>query len=385
MRTLKLISDLLRDVVVLYTPAFARRAQPYSFAFIVHPRTERDILRKLPFLRSLPLWMRLAFQRYWFPGTVSPITGLTAKDGSIIPGYVISIPMAADLMLKERERALLQIRRAVMLARNRGAKIVGLGALTSSLTRGGLALTDIEGVAITTGHAFTGHTVSQTMLAYMRLCDVAPHTATVTIVGAAGSIGSTTALLLHEAGVRSFVLVDLARKHDRVHALEKQLAQLGDVSCVVTDDISVVSSSVWIVTATNTPEALIRREQVTPGTVIVDDAQPSDVDEALFHVRDVLVASAGAVLTPGIRSNFPMGLMGPEENYCCLAEVLLLAHDKRDTHFVLERATLDHVHQVAAAGKELGFTVAPFQNEHGYIEPEKLEHVKRLVRERMGL
>jgi hypothetical protein len=101
MRTLKLISDLLRDVVVLYTPAFARRAQPYSFAFIVHPRTERDILRKLPFLRSLPLWMRLAFQRYWFPGTVSPITGLTAKDGSIIPGYVISIPMAADLMLKE--------------------------------------------------------------------------------------------------------------------------------------------------------------------------------------------------------------------------------------------------------------------------------------------
>jgi predicted amino acid dehydrogenase len=329
--------------------------------------------------------MRLAFQRYWFPGTVSPITGLTAKDGSIIPGYVISIPMAADLMLKERERALLQIRRAVMLARNRGAKIVGLGALTSSLTRGGLALTDIEGVAITTGHAFTGHTVSQTMLAYMRLCDVAPHTATVTIVGAAGSIGSTTALLLHEAGVRSFVLVDLARKHDRVHALEKQLAQLGDVSCVVTDDISVVSSSVWIVTATNTPEALIRREQVTPGTVIVDDAQPSDVDEALFHVRDVLVASAGAVLTPGIRSNFPMGLMGPEENYCCLAEVLLLAHDKRDTHFVLERATLDHVHQVAAAGKELGFTVAPFQNEHGYIEPEKLEHVKRLVRERMGL
>lgn len=385
MRTLKLIIDLLRDVVILHTPSFLRKKQPYGFAFIVHPRTERDILRKLPFLRPFPHSVRLAFQRYWFPGTVSPITGLTAKDGTPIPGYVISIPMAADLMLKERDRALAQIRRAVMLARNRGANIVGLGALTSSLTRGGLALTDIEGVAITTGHAFTGHTVSQTMLAYMRFCDVEPQTTSVAIVGAAGSIGSTTALLLHEAGVRSFVLIDLARKHDRVRALEEQLKQLGTVSCTITDDISVVSSCVWIVTATNTPEALIRREHVMPGTVIVDDAQPSDVDEALFHVSDVLVASAGAVATPGIRSNFPMGLMGPEENYCCLAEVLLLAHEKRDTHFVLERATLEHVHQIAAAGKELGFTVAPFQNEHGYIESDKLENVKRLVRERMGL
>lgn len=385
MRTLKLINDLLRDALILHTPSFLRRKKPYGFAFIVHPRTERDILRKLPFLRSLPSSWRIAFQRYWFPGTVSPITGLVSVDGNPIPGYVISIPMAADLMLKERDRALQQIRRAVLLARNRGARIVGLGALTSSLTRGGLALTDIPGVAITTGHAFTGHTVSQTMLAYMRFCGVEPKMTSVAIVGAAGSIGSTTALLLHEAGVRSFVLIDIARKHDRVRALEMQLQERGPVSCTITEDISIVATCTWIVTATNTPEALIRREHVTPGTVIVDDAQPSDVDEALFHVHDVIVASAGAVSTPGIRSNFPMGLMGPEENYCCLAEVLLLAHEKRDTHFVLERATLEHVHEIAAAGKALGFTVAPFQNEHGYIEPDKLEAVKHLVRTRMGL
>src|SRR5690606_41037827 len=81
------------------------------------------------------------------------------------------------------------------LAHERGARIVGLGAYTAIVTRSGRALKDRE-VALTTGNSYTVVAAIEALLeASTRLGeDLASMTAAV--VGAAGSIGRGTALLL---------------------------------------------------------------------------------------------------------------------------------------------------------------------------------------------
>lgn len=374
---------LLRDVLYSVLPYRLLRGKTYRFAFLVHPRSRRDLFRKVPLLRRLPETLVTWFEYHWPPAIVSPITGLTDAHGEPILGYVIGIPMSPEAMMKDRAQALRQIRRGVRLARAHGARIIGLGALTSSLSRGGLDLVDIPDIAITTGHAFTGYTVSQTLLTLMARAQVPPATAHVAIVGAAGSIGTISTQLLARAGVRHFTLIDIPRKRQKVDLLIQEL-RASHPNCIADyhDDLSVLQQTPFIVTATNTPEALVKTVHVAPGTVIVDDAQPSDIEDALWNSDDVLVAAAGAVYTPGISSHFPMGLAGREDNYCCLAEVLALAHERKVEHFVIQSPTLAMVDTVAATAERLHFRVADIQGPRGYIPTEKVERVLRMTQKR---
>ncbi len=371
------------DIVVLWRPRlFTPRA--YGYAFLVHPRNHRDIFRKFPFLRFLPAWGMRLFERYWFPTTVSRITGLTdTETGEPVRGFVISIPMTAQSMLDDRTHALAQIRRATRLARNKGAKIIGLGALTASLSAGGRALTDIDGIVITTGHAYTGHTVSNTLLRTYEDMGVDPTQVTVAIVGAAGSIGSTSARLLAQSGVPHIILIDLQRKLDTVVRLRDELQrQYPRGTFAVTDDLSSIRKATGVITATNAPDALVRSDHVADGTIIVDDAQPTDVAEELFDRQAVLVLEAGAVRTPGISAHFKMGLAHPEDNFCCMAEVLILAAHRWNTSTVGD-VQIDTVTHIAALGDALGFTLAPRQNERGLITDAHFAAVATAVRARM--
>ncbi len=377
------MAALVRDALYLFLPYRLTRSKEYRFAFLVHPRSRRDLFRKVPVLRYMPEKVVVWFEHHWPPAIVSRITGLTDAHGAPIAGFVVGIPMAPEAMLSDRAGALAQIRHGVQLARAHGARIIGLGALTSSLSKGGLDLTDIPDIAITTGHAFTGYTVSQTLLTLIKRAGVDPQHAPTAIVGAAGSIGTISAHLLARAGVRQFTFVDVLRKKDKVDQLIEELtAQYRDCTIRYSDNVSALRDTVFIVTATNTPDALVKTEHVLPGTVIVDDAQPSDIEEALWKSEEVLVASAGAVYTPGISANFPMGLAGREDNYCCLAEVLVLAHERRSDHFVLNRPTLEMVDTVSRTASALSFRVADIQNPRGYIPTEKIERILMAAKKR---
>jgi len=383
--TLQLIADGIRGV----TPDFLIPKQPYRYAFLVHPRTRRDIERKIPFMKSAsPKLMRL-FERYFWPGILVPINGLKSHDtGKDVQGYVISIPMTAETMLEDRDAALRQIRKALVLARKRGARIAGLGALTSSLTRGGEALTDIKGIGITTGHAYTGFNVTETAKKILAEINLPIEKTTIGIVGAAGSIGSIAAEIFSTDAVNPahLILIDIERKQERVQQTATRIQALHPkLQVTVSSDLGLLKAAHVVITATSAPDALIYRKHLEVGTIVVDDAQPSDVSDDVLDADDVLVLSAGAVYTPGISTRFPMGLHGDNVNYCCLAEVLILASEGREENYVISRATIEKVNEIAAEGKRLNFTVAPFQNMRGFVASEHITHVSDLLHKRLGL
>ena len=84
--------------------------------------------------------------------------------------------------------------------------------------------------------------------------------------------------------------------------------------------------------------------------------------------------------TPGIRNHFTFGFRINMIIICCLAEVLILASEEWNDHYVINRATLELVDRVSALGEKLGFRVAEFQNFQEKIS-KKLSLIKDIIQE----
>lgn len=356
-----------------------------KFAFIVHPRDLSDVYKKYSFLKFIPsALVNFILLRFWPPVLVSKITGLKSKADNVpIDGCVISIPLTARQMVEHRDLASKKILDAIIFAKKLGVENVGLGALTSSFSKGGLDLVDKVDVNITTGHAYTAYNVTKNILELSDILRLDKSKITVAIVGAAGSIGSTSAQILARAGYENLLLVDLERKHHFFEELIRDLKKYNPaISIKCSHQIKDVSDADIIITATNAPEALVKACDLKSGAVVVDDAQPTDVADDVFERSDVLVVSAGVVDTPNIKTHFDFGLTKKFDNYCCLAELLILVAHKWDNHYVINRATIKSVDEIAVWGKELGFKLANFQNSRGLISHEKIMEIKRIIHKR---
>ncbi len=366
----------------LYDFKFGKNDQNiYRYAFLIHPRDLKDVYKKLPFLK----WTGDRFSK-WFltkmwPVTVSKITGLQDLNGETVPGYIISIPITAEQMLSDRKLAENKILDAVNLAKNKNCKIIGLGGLTSSLTAGGEFLKNkTEGVYITTGHAYTGYNVTRNVFELVQKFNLDKKKMKVAIVGATGSIGSISAQILVKGGFEQFLLIDVERKKDRFKDVLNCMEKLNNqVSVNVSYNVSDIKNCDIVVTATNTKEALIQKEFVKSGMIIVDDAQPSDVSEDVLKMENVFTVEAGVVNTPNINSNFNLGLKNKEDNFCCMAEVLCLASLKYKDHFVIHRATIEDVDKIVEMSQHLNFRLGNFQNRIKQFTEKEILHFQQYL------
>lgn len=355
----------------------------YKYGFLVHPRDEYDVLRKYPFFAFIPHNVIRIFTKWYWPIVVTKVKGLKCieKDQEI-EGYIITIPLITKQILSNKKLAVKRIRQAIIMSRRMGIKIVGLGALTASVTRGGADLKDIKGIWITTGHAYTGYNVTRNLFKLEQSLKISKEKDQIAVVGAAGSIGSISAQIIARAGYNNILLIDLERKKDKVEETANQVNILNSsVNLKISYDIKSIKDSDFIIAATNTPEALITSEMLKSGAVVIDDAQPSDVHENVLSREDVLAIEAGVVDTPGVSSNFNLGLKGRFDNFCCMAEVLILAAHKWSEHFVVEKTNLEFVDKISTWGEPLKFDVAKLQNRKELISPEKFDKIKKIRQE----
>jgi fatty aldehyde-generating acyl-ACP reductase len=358
-----------------------------KLGFLVHPRGREDFLIKFPYLRPLPNAVLDWATRSFPPVVASEVTGLTDIAGAPLEGLILGVTMTARQMLEDPERARRKIRDAVVFARDKGVGIIGLGALTASMTRGGLDVSDIPGIGVTTGRAFTVKTVCDHAESVSMRIGLPREQALVAIVGAAGSIGSGSAKLLASRGFRNFLLIDLERKLDKLAAHMEHIDSLSPHTSVrVSHRIADVGEADVIVAATNAPEALIRTDDVAPGTLIVNDAQPSDISPEIIHARpDVLVVEGGLVRSKSIRANFNFGLATREEMWSCMAEAVVLAHNRRFGNFALGELEPPLVEEITALSATTDLELAPPQNSAGIIPESHIENVRDIVARKFSL
>ncbi len=374
------IINALRDFVVLVLPEI-KKNDHYKFAFIVHPRSRSDIERKFLFFKYVPNIFANIFTKYFWPITLSKVTGLkSVVSGKEIEGYVISILLTAHQMVENRSLALKRIIQACVLAKKKGVNIVGLGGLISSFSKGGLDLVDKVDINITTGHAYTSYNVTQNVFTLVKYMNLDKNQVYIGVVGAAGSVGSTSAKLIAREGFVNLILIDLERKKNYFDNLVAEIIKLNPQAKInLSHQIRDIKKCDIIIAATNAPEALIKSDDLKWGAIVVDDAQPSDVHPEVFARKDVLVIEAGVTYTPQIDNNFNFGLKNKRDNFCCLAEIFILAANEWNEHYVINRATLDLVDNIADLGKKLNFKIGEFQNFRELISEEKLSYVKNCI------
>jgi predicted amino acid dehydrogenase len=289
--------------------------------------------------------------------------------------------MTAHQMMERRELAKTRVVQAAAKAEKLGVGIVGLGALTSSVTGGGELIRDQVKVKITSGHAYTAYIVTSYVFRAIDDFCFDRKNVKVAVVGAAGSIGSTCARILVQRGIDNILLVDMERKLVR---LEKLLGKLHGsapgLNVELSHRIGDIRQSDIVIAATNAPEALIKPDDLKPGAIIVDDAQPSDISPEVAKQRDdVLVVDAGVLSVPGINLHFNMGLAEKHNVFSCLGEILIMAATDRIYDYKIGEVGLDMIEEIGRAGESLGFRIDNYQR-FGHIYSEvQLDRIRRVI------
>ncbi len=184
---------------------------------------------------------------------------------------------------------------------------------------------------------------------------------------------------LAKCNLKNFVLIDLERKlshvSNRILSLEKQA---NDLNIIPGHSLSLLSDCKIIVAATNSPEIVIKSEDVNSGTIIINDAQPSDIDPHIVKDRkDVLVIEGGVLHTPNIDCHFNMGLKHKTDIYSCLAEVILLSSLQSKGHYSIDEFDEHLYNKLSTTAKSLGFKIC-MQNDLELISNERFNVFRRI-------
>lgn len=413
-----------------------------KFAFLIHYPGPEDIVANNP---SFDIFSRQELYRLleWEsknnePGIVCHMPAIRSKAGKIAEGWLIGVPYGARQMMNmPREEVVGVIKQAVDIGRELGAKIVGLGALTSVVTRGGRSVQE-RGVAITSGNSFTVLMAMEALYQGARKMRKDLSQAQGAVVGASGSIGRTCALMLSEE-VQHITLLGNAdhpvSSKNRLESLAREIIDLAvarrkagergglsgwleETARLLTDahteqstaflqdlnrgdltlekikeicsylkitipltlsvdiDNDLVSCDL-IVAASNSPEYLIYSRHLKAGAVVCDVARPADIAPEVYAGRDdVLILEGGLVQFPDqVRFGPNLGYRDGV-NMACLSETILLALEGDYHDFSIGmKLPLSTVEYLRTLGRKHGFSLAGLMMDNKEISDQDIDDI----------
>lgn len=350
------------------------------FAFIIHPiDVRRDVGRKYPIARYLPEPWVAAVLPLIKPKLVSHITGIrSATTGEEIEGWFIACPLTpTQLLTLPVETVYRKLTECGKMAEDLGANIIGLGALTSVVGDGGITVAERLKIAVTTGNSYTVATAVEGAKRGAALMDTRIEEASVAVVGAGGSIGRTSALLMAKEAARVTLV---GRNLSRLEPVAEEARAGGSAEVSITDDVRAgLADADVIVTVTSSADAVIQPEHLKPGAVVCDVARPRDVSVRVHKERpDVLVLEGGVVAVPGnpdfhFNFGFPSGTA-----YACMSETMLLALENRLESFTLgKEVAVSQAEEMARLAVRHGFHLAGFRSFERAVTDEHIAAVRR--------
>lgn len=319
-----------------------------DFAFLIHSRDYTDIQRKFKIAKYLPKWLINFWCLRWPPFVVSKITSLND-----IRGWIIGIPMTAKQMLEKRELANKKIIQAINKAEKLGAKIIGLGALTSPLTNGGMDLLDKVNVKITTGNTLT---VAISIQHIKTLLQKHSSIQKIAIVGGTGSVGSgISKILVKDLPGKEYLIFGRTKNH--LDNLTNELKQISSSTKIESyaNKLKYLEEADLIIVATSASKAIIEPQHLKQKAVVYDVTQPQNMSQKTTKQRlDVSVYDGGLVEIDGFKEKLPFGLP-PQTIFACMGETMLLALENYQKNFSLGKVEIEKVPYVNKLAEKYDF------------------------------
>lgn len=351
MKAVVLTLHAFRDLVIRYLPRMRKRG---GFAFIVHPRNIPDVYRKYPFLKILPIPALELFLRHFWPVVLSEVEGMRTLDGKPVRGWIITIPLTANQILDDSELAKRKIFQAIGLAEKKGARITGLGAFISSVTRGGKDIVDKAKTFITNGNSLVAGVIVSTIEKFLKESSYKSNT-NIAIIGATGSVGSAVSKILASRNdFNSLILVGKTPEH--IDELKNSIKEFNNsVKIITTTNLKDIINADIVIVATNAKDAIIHPEHLKQNAFVYDITQPKNTSEKVIKQRkDAKFIDGGLVSTLGINYHFNFGIP-LETAFACLAETMILAAENINKHYSLGKVEVEKVEEILELAKKYNF------------------------------
>ena len=329
---------------------------PLDFMHVIHPRAVVDKRRPFPLMRGLTANTVASLQpRCTVLGPIDVPIG-----GRLLRGELVSIPHAPHEMLNGLSDARDALIKVLDYAEHREANFVSLGALIPSISRQGRLLKKARPhMAITTGHGFTAVTIAQMVE------DIEKEIGSdgvVAVMGAAGSTGRAALRCMFRRSPRRRVLaVDLPQQMSKIPEIPGWNPTVHRLTTVKEE----IKEAAIVVCVTNAVGGILRADDFGPNTVILDDAQPENVDISVLDARPDLRVVKCLTRIPELHCPFEMGLftaelLDPEVNFTCLAEIILSAAERHPASCVVGDPTDEQLQYLEAAAQRHGVRPAEF-------------------------
>jgi fatty aldehyde-generating acyl-ACP reductase len=307
------------------------------FATIGHLRDEQDIQQ---------------FPKSWVQGNLVVSPELDVRGTK---GYITGLTLTARQMMElPREVVRNHILDAALLVQQKyDVDVIQLGALTTSVTDGGVWMTQQKKYRgfVNHGDSYTAAVTCQTVLKALQFFQKKPTNNVIAIVGAYGVIGEAVSKILVPQFQQAILI---GRRKEKFRELEETLE--GDFESTI--EMKTKEADV-IVTATSHPDALLHSEHLGRDAIVVDVSQPPNLSYQVCQQRpDVHRVDGGFV-------DFPVPIvipgMPPGKNFACIAEVIMQAMEDERQHHV-GSIDLQYLRITEQWAKKYGFVLRELTN-----------------------
>jgi fatty aldehyde-generating acyl-ACP reductase len=308
-----------------------------KFATIGHLRDQNDIHQ---------------FPKSWIQGNLVVSPELEVRGTK---GYITGLTLTARQMM-ELPREIVRkyiLNAALFVQQNFDVDVIQLGALTTSVTDGGVWMMKQKKYKgfINHGDSYTAAVTCQTVLKALKLFHKEPSDQIIAIVGAYGVIGEAVSKILVPQFQHAILI---GRRKEKFKELNEDID--GDFETTIemkTKEVDV------IVTATSHPDALMESEYLGRDVIVVDVSQPPNLSYEVCQQRpDVHRIDGGLV-------DFPIPIVIPGmpagKNFACIAEVIMQAiENERKNH--VGSIDLHHLRTTEQWAEKYGFILKELTN-----------------------
>lgn len=283
------------------------------------------------------------------PWVVDYLPRITSLKGPTAEGRIYEIPMLPMEILDDSTRALELMEMAVKDATDWGAKIVGLGSMTGIVGGRGTYLEDKSSIAVTTGNCLTVFAALEGLQFAAEETGVDLSQESIAVVGVPGSIATAAAKIL-KPQCKSVLLVGRSNSA-RSRKVSKEID--AEFTCDIEDALSRCRI---VFTATSSGDC-IKQEWLSPSSIVVDVAVPTDVIGSKAIRDDVLILTGGLSKIPAgnkIDSSYFFFQRGMIPS--CLGETIVLSLENRAESYSLgQDLSPERILEIGAIAKENGF------------------------------
>ncbi len=299
------------------------------------------------------------FPESWIHGNlvVSPELEINGTKG-YITGLTLTARQMMELPRKTVRKHILEA--ALFLQNEFDVNVIQLGALTTSVTDGGVWVAEQKEYTgyVNHGDSYTAAVTCQATLKASKLFQRTPSDQILGIIGAYGVIGEAVSQILVPQFQHSILI---GRIQEKFKAIEKKLT--GDFE--TTTELKTKKADI-IVTATSHPTSLLRSEHLKEQTIVVDVSQPPNLSYEVCQQRPDIHRIDGGLV------DFPVNIvipgMPPGKNFACIAEVIMQAlENERKNH--VGSIDLYHLRTTEQWSKKYGFILKELTNFGKTVSP----------------